>query len=339
MVGGLLSAHLIAVSHDSKSPVSIYDGHLLTTAEEITKLLLPAFDTPTGLPYGSINLLTGVAIDESTLVCTACAGTFALEFTWLSLLTGNPIYEATARRAMRALWEHRSTRDMWGSHIDVNTGEWIYLDSSIGGGVDSFFEYLLKAFVGFSDEVEYGEMFLRAYRAVKIYMRKPPWHVDVLMDSGRVAFPYFRSLGAFWPGLKILAGDVAEAIEELKAINGILRRVQFLPEAINLSSGEYVSGRMGYPLRPELIESSWYAYQATKDFGFVEFGMDMVDRTRTNCGFANIEDVLTLNLEDKFHHNLMPAVPWNDSIVNTQYVGDENDDDSVFIKEAQEPVL
>jgi len=32
-----------------------------TRAEEIATLLLPAFDTPTGIPYGYVNVKTGVS--------------------------------------------------------------------------------------------------------------------------------------------------------------------------------------------------------------------------------------------------------------------------------------
>ena len=31
-----------------------------------------------------------------------------------------------------------------GNHIDVATGKWTALDSGIGGGMDSYFEYLVK---------------------------------------------------------------------------------------------------------------------------------------------------------------------------------------------------
>eukprot|EP00897_Mesotaenium_endlicherianum_P005501 jgi/Mesen1/497/ME000104S10588 len=44
-----------------------YDGELLRLAEDLGHRLLPAFDTPTGIPYGSINLKHGVAHDETTV--------------------------------------------------------------------------------------------------------------------------------------------------------------------------------------------------------------------------------------------------------------------------------
>lgn len=38
-----------------------------------------------------------------------------------------------------------------GNHIDVATGKWTALDSGIGGGVDSYFEYLVKGSVMFEN--------------------------------------------------------------------------------------------------------------------------------------------------------------------------------------------
>eukprot|EP01035_Chromulina_nebulosa_P048586 gene48586-65940_t len=49
LVGGLLSAH-----HACGDPV------LLAKARDLADRLLPAFDTPTGMPYPYINLKTGV---------------------------------------------------------------------------------------------------------------------------------------------------------------------------------------------------------------------------------------------------------------------------------------
>ena len=57
IVGGLLSAHLMA----RKAGVPLEDGWpcsgpLLRLAEDVGTRLLPAFDTPTGMPYGTVNL-------------------------------------------------------------------------------------------------------------------------------------------------------------------------------------------------------------------------------------------------------------------------------------------
>ena len=109
IVGGLLSAHLLArrAGVAPLPPGWPCAGPLLRLAEDAAKRLLPAFDTATGMPYGTINLRHGVPDGETSVTCTAGVGTFLVEFGALSRLTGNPIYEETAMRAMRALWHHQ----------------------------------------------------------------------------------------------------------------------------------------------------------------------------------------------------------------------------------------
>ena len=53
-VGGLLSAHILIEQDPSLVPG--YDGALLRLAVELTDRLLPAFDTPTGVPLSWVNL-------------------------------------------------------------------------------------------------------------------------------------------------------------------------------------------------------------------------------------------------------------------------------------------
>lgn len=49
-----------------------------------------------------------------------------------------------ALNALKALYHHKSPIGLVGNHIDVMTGRWTAQDSGIGGGVDSYFEYLVK---------------------------------------------------------------------------------------------------------------------------------------------------------------------------------------------------
>ncbi|XP_017692627.1 PREDICTED: ER degradation-enhancing alpha-mannosidase-like protein 2 [Lepidothrix coronata] len=109
VVGGLLSAHLLSrkagVEVEAGWPCS---GPLLRMAEEAARKLLPAFQTPTGMPYGTVNLLHGVNPGETPVTCTAGIGTFIVEFATLSHLTGDPVFEDVARKALKALWKNRS---------------------------------------------------------------------------------------------------------------------------------------------------------------------------------------------------------------------------------------
>lgn len=80
-------------------------------------LFIIAFDTATGMPYGTVNLREGVPVGETTVTCTAGVGTFIVEFASLTRLTGDPRYEEVAVRALRALWATRSKVDLVGNHL------------------------------------------------------------------------------------------------------------------------------------------------------------------------------------------------------------------------------
>jgi ER degradation enhancer, mannosidase alpha-like 2 len=89
----LLAHHPLAYSHDQ---LTRYDakGGLLTLALDLGRRLLPALQTESGIPFGSINLRRGVSPTETPVTCTAAAGTLLLEFGLLSRLTGGRSLEA-----------------------------------------------------------------------------------------------------------------------------------------------------------------------------------------------------------------------------------------------------
>ena len=63
---------------------------------------------PSPPPSPQVNLCYGIPPNGLLETCTAGAGTLTLEFNLLSRLLGDPVYESLARRAVRALWDHRS---------------------------------------------------------------------------------------------------------------------------------------------------------------------------------------------------------------------------------------
>lgn len=77
-------------------------------SELILRELFLAFNTSTGMPYGTVNLIYGVPKGETPVTCTAGVGTFIVEFGALSQLTGLPIYMDTALKALRSLWMLKS---------------------------------------------------------------------------------------------------------------------------------------------------------------------------------------------------------------------------------------
>jgi len=102
-LGGLLSAHML-LEADGKKTVPWYRGELLAKAVELADRLLPAFDTPTGIPTSYLNLKSGHMRGDNRITCSACAGTLLLEFGVLSRLTRNPAYEQYAKSAILYLY-------------------------------------------------------------------------------------------------------------------------------------------------------------------------------------------------------------------------------------------
>ncbi|KAG8878965.1 alpha mannosidase-like protein [Tulasnella sp. 331] len=225
VLGGLLSAHQMISSVPvpetnprlELAPVVIpwYRGELLDLALDLGRRLLPAFNTPTGMPYARVNLRSGVLRNETNQTCAAGAGTLLLEFTVLSRLTGDPQFEQLAKKSYQAVWDRRSSLDLVGNPIDVVTGDWDHPQSGgIGAGIDSFYEYALKMYV-LTGEKLFLDIWDKAYAAIMRHSRGTEgyWYRAIGMHTGELSAAHVDSLGAFWPGLQVLAGDLENAIK------------------------------------------------------------------------------------------------------------------------------
>lgn len=302
VVGGLLSAHLLS----SKVGFEVEEGWpcngpLLRLAENVARKLLPAFDTPTGMPYGTVNFLHGVPENETPVTCTAGVGTYIVEFGALSRLTGDPIFEQKALAAIENLQSYRSKIGLFGNHINVQNGKWVATESGIGAGVDSYFEYLVKGAL-LLHMPRLMEIFYYDYELIKSYIMKSDWYVWVGMTSGSVTMPIFQSLETFFPGILTIVGDIEQAKKSLYNYHQIWKSYGFVPEFYDIGNNK-PHKRDGYPLRPEFIESVLYLYQATKDPHLLNIGADVVDSiyhsARTDCGFATIKSVFDHSIEDR----------------------------------------
>lgn len=304
-LGGLLSGHVL-LSRDS-TMVPWYRGDLLDKAVSLADRLLPAFDTPTGVPLSWINLRKGQIRGDTRITCTACAGTMLLEFGVLSRLTGNPIYEDKAKHAVIYLYNKRSVKGLLGNTFHVDKGEWVRRHAGIGAGIDSYYEYLLKAYLSFGDQ-EYLDMFADVYSSVQAYSALSErvngmiWPVDVHMTSGRIVHPYVSALGAFWPGLQSLSGQFNDSNTLFWHWNLIAKKFRWIPEAFSPDLSSTHPQLKYYPLRPEFIESGYILYSDTGNPAYLvsiaSFYQNLVNTTKTRCGFASISDVNTGRLED-----------------------------------------
>lgn len=177
LLGALLSSHLLITDPDQVLgdlyPDVGYDNELLDLAHDLATRLLVAFEgSPTGLPFPRVHLQKGIPSNTFNSTCTAGAGSLLLEFGILSRLLRDPVYESVARRAMRAIRQRRSSRTgLVGNVLNVKTGDWEGTMSGIGAGLDSYFEYLLKAYILFG-EAEDLQAFQEAYGSIKKYGRR-----------------------------------------------------------------------------------------------------------------------------------------------------------------------
>ncbi|KAJ3573862.1 hypothetical protein NP233_g2134 [Leucocoprinus birnbaumii] len=303
VLGGLLSGHIFASRRGQPFFLPWYRGELLELARDLGNRLLPAFSTRTGLPYARINLRKGVLRGETLETCTAGAGSLIIEFATLSRLTGDERYEKAAYKAFFAIWNRKSDIGLVGNQINTWNGEWIAPEvTSIGAGVDSFFEYALKWYI-MSGEIEFLDVWDDAYAAIMRYSRGADgyWYRPVNMVTGDTAYFTVDSLSAFWPGLQVLAGDIQSAIKLHMLYYNLWREHSGLPEVYDTTYKKATSHQ--YPLRPEFIESTWYLYRATRDPFYLDVGervlQDLTARARVDCGLTGIQDLRTNKRDDR----------------------------------------
>ncbi|KAI6238777.1 Alpha-1,2-Mannosidase [Aphelenchoides fujianensis] len=305
MIGGLISGHLMSRLVQEKMPTRLqwYNGELLTMAAELADRLLPAFNTTSGIPHSRINLKHGLTADlkAQSDTCTACAGTIILEWAALSRLSGNPVYEEKARKAMDFLWNQRNHgSNLMGTVLNVNSGDWVRRDASVGAGIDSYLEYTLKTYI-LLGEPEYLQRFNTHYSSIQRYLNKGPLFIDVHMHRPLVASrSYMDSLLAFWPGVQVLKGDLKGAIEIHEMLHQVIKKHKFLPEAFTHDLQIHWPQHL---MRPEFLESTYFLYRATKDPHYLEVAAQVMESTnehcRTRCGFAAVKDIRTMELLDE----------------------------------------
>mmetsp|Transcript_4569 Transcript_4569/g.11608 ORF Transcript_4569/g.11608 Transcript_4569/m.11608 type:complete len:1363 (-) Transcript_4569:166-4254(-) len=294
-----------------------YDGLFLQMSQNIGDRLKRAFETNTGIPYGTVNLLTGVPEGETPVASLAGGGTLTLEMELLSRLTGNPEYGRAAKLATRALWMRRSPQGLLGKHISTSTGDWTETLSGIGSNSDSFYEYLIKHHVVFPEDSDFWLQMVAAHGGVFNESRAGEWFGDVEMNRGFQnggGLRYvFESLMAFYPGLEVLLGEITPAARTLNSFFLVREYLGFLPERFNYGNWRVDTNGGAHLLRPELLESAYFLHRSSFDFHRSKPGQHSEDsetsgwqwaadfalhaleeQTRVNCGYASIRDVSPL---------------------------------------------
>ncbi len=298
LLGGLLSAYQLTG-----------DRRLLRLAEDLGNRLLPVFNSPTGLPYRYVNLRTGKVRGEVTN--PAETGTLLIEFGTLSKLTRKPVFYEKAKRALVETYSRRSPLGLIGTRVNVETGRWTNTDSHISAEIDSYYEYLLKCWLLFDDQ-DCKRMWQESIRAINRYLADEPrrpggqqtnrelWYGHADMNSGKRTATVYGALDAFFPAALALSGDLDRASRLQASSFKMWNQHGIEPEEFDYEKMQVVSA--GYPLRPEIVESTYYLFHYTKNSRYLRMGeslfRDFVKHCRSEAGYAALKSVVTKEKSD-----------------------------------------
>ena len=303
LVGGLLSAHLASG-----------DARVLEKCVDLADRLLPAFASPTGMPYRFINLKTGAT--RQAVTSPADIATYLPEWGTLSRLTGDDRYARAAKRAAVAVFERRSKLGLVATQIDVESGQWTTRRATVGSYCDSFFEYLWDGWDLLGD-AECKAMYRACTDAILAHqqVRKDGqlWFADVDFETGAIVTTEQDELAAFYGGLLAQGGDLQPGVDYTNSWAAVQRRYAILPEAY-----DYQSGKPTQPtnaLRPELVDSCLALWLKTRDPHWRAIARDhflaMKTFNKAAYGFADIADIASRPMRQADH---CPGYWWSEQM-------------------------
>lgn len=277
------------------------DQNLVDQAKVIGDKLLKGWKDSNELPYNSLNDWTnGPSPDSSENAILAQAGTLVIEFDRLSKFTNDSTYRDHAIRSMKAIIRSKAVLPgLYAQSIDPKTAEPLNDYVTWSGGSDSFFEYLLKygQLIGSTDT--YISTWIDSVKSSIQYLLTKPGdtnaNITILSDyspSNGGLIPQFTHLGCFVGGNWILGGKLLDSEEifqyGLDLTNGCINTYTSSVTGIGPEVFVFKSDNGGtngvtiyheefykehgfdysvpsYILRPEVLESVFYAYRSTGD--------------------------------------------------------------------------
>ncbi|XP_066563740.1 mannosyl-oligosaccharide 1,2-alpha-mannosidase IA isoform X2 [Amia ocellicauda] len=287
-------------------------------AVELGEKLLPAFKTPTGIPWALLNLKSGIgrnwpwASGGSSIL--AEYGTLHLEFMHLSKLSGNPVFAEKVMNIRKVLNRLDKPQGLYPNYLNPNSGQWGQHHVSVGGLGDSFYEYLLKAWLMSDKTDEEGrKLYYDAVQAIETSLiRKSSNGLTYIAEwKGGLLEHKMGHLTCFAGGMFALGSDGAPndrtghqmelAAEIARTCHESYARttLKLGPEAFRFDGGvEAIATRQNekyFILRPEVIETYMYMWRFTHDPKYRQWGWEAVQALEQHCrvdgGYSGIRDV------------------------------------------------
>ncbi|XP_072542424.1 mannosyl-oligosaccharide 1,2-alpha-mannosidase IA [Salminus brasiliensis] len=306
-VGGLLSAYYLSGKEVFRRK-----------AIELGEKLLPAFKTPTGIPWALLNLKSGIgrnwpwASGGSSIL--AEYGTLHLEFMHLSKLSGKPVFAEKVMNIRKVLNRLDKPQGLYPNYLNPNSGQWGQHHVSVGGLGDSFYEYLLKAWLMSDKRDEEGKkLYYDALKAIETNLiRKSSGGLTYIAEwKGGLLEHKMGHLTCFAGGMIALGADGAPedktghqmelAAEITRTCHESYARTNLKlgPEAFRFDGGvEAIATRQNekyFILRPEVIETYMYMWRFTHDPKYRQWGWEAVQALEQHCrlegGYSGVRDV------------------------------------------------
>ncbi|XP_032396263.1 endoplasmic reticulum mannosyl-oligosaccharide 1,2-alpha-mannosidase isoform X2 [Etheostoma spectabile] len=289
ILGGLLSTYHLTG-----------DQLFLEKAKDLGFRLMPAFKTPSKIPFSDVNIGKGIAhpprwTSDSTL---AEVTSIQLEFRELSRLTQDPQYQEAVNEVMRLVHKLPGKQDgLVPMFINTNSGQFTHKGVfTLGARADSYYEYLLKQWIqGGKAEDDLLEDYLQAVEGVKKHLVRQtgPSRLTFVGELSHSRFnPKMDHLVCFLPGTLALGahnglpGDHMDlAVQLMETCHQMYQQMEtgLSPEIVHFSLQASDGNNLIVKpadrhnlLRPETVESLFYMYRFTKDPKYRDWGWDIL---------------------------------------------------------------
>uniref|UniRef100_A0A7N4Q0W7 alpha-1,2-Mannosidase n=1 Tax=Sarcophilus harrisii TaxID=9305 RepID=A0A7N4Q0W7_SARHA len=299
-IGGLLSAYYLTGEE-------VFREKVIRLGEK----LLPAFNTPTGIPRGMVNFGSrtwGWASLGSSIL--AEFGSLHLEFLHLSKIS--------VKNIRRVLNRTEKPKGLYPNFLSPVSGSWVQHHVSIGGLGDSFYEYLIKAWLmSAKTDIEAKNMYYTALEVRSWFCPFGTGCPNLNNKKGKnINCPHSPSPAKLSSSLKkensLNRAQGKKLSTFLKTFPILTFYTKLGPEVFWFDFGSEATtsspSESYYILRPEVVESYMYMWRLTHDPKYRQWGWEVVEALekycRTETGFSGIRNVYTMFPE---HDNMQQS--------------------------------
>ncbi|KAF9927803.1 hypothetical protein BGZ75_006467 [Mortierella antarctica] len=299
---------------------------LLDKAEELGNYMLNAFQDKV-MPNGRVAVQKSANSPAYSFVL-AEVGTIQLEFTRLSQLTNNPIYDQKAQKIFQVLGT--ATSELPGllpAYVQNSNGQhFSNFKATVGGMVDSYYEYLLKEWIILDGAApEYKTMFETAVNSMEQHMvlRPDNGSQDYVLfgqvySNSKTVEADMEHLACFIAGSLAMGSKYFDRPKDMILAKQVAQSCYLSyhhsetgigPEAMKFDlgqkSGTFVAkpdtfysrsiSNKSYILRPETLESLWILYRLTGEKKYQDQAWEIFQALEKSCrtkiAYSGLRDV------------------------------------------------